>query len=211
MKKTNFARSLMAVVVGSVLVSGSVLAEDTMMGKAQGMLNSADEAVDSSMQKIDKSVENVGAYVDDSAITGKVKSALISDKSLSSNDISVSTSKGIVTLSGFTTSAEQSAQAVKIAAGVKGVVSVTDKLNVKAAEESKIETYASDAAITGKVKAKLLGDSLVPSRNVTVETASGVVQLTGTVNTQAESVQAETLAKSIEGVTSVKNDLVVQP
>lgn len=70
--------------------------------------------------------------------------------------------------------------------------------------------YAGDTATTSEIKAKLLADDIVPSRNVKVETTNGVVQLSGTVKTQAQSERAEGIAKAIDGVKSVKNDLVVK-
>ncbi len=51
----------------------------------------------------------------------------------------------------------------------------------------------------------------MPSRKVKVETTDGVVQLSGTVENQAQSERAEGIAKAINGVKSVKNDLVVKP
>lgn len=51
MKNTKFAHSLMAVVLGSVLVSGSALAEETMMNKASGVVDSTGAKIDSSMKK----------------------------------------------------------------------------------------------------------------------------------------------------------------
>ncbi|WP_252358910.1 BON domain-containing protein, partial [Escherichia coli] len=47
----------------------------------------------------------------------------------------------------------------------------------------------------------------VPSRHVKVETTDGVVQLSGTVDSQAQSDRAESIAKAVDGVKSVKNDL----
>lgn len=51
MKNTKFARSVMAVVLGSALISGSVLAEDTMLNKTSNAVDSAGAKIDSSMKK----------------------------------------------------------------------------------------------------------------------------------------------------------------
>ncbi|GAA3913038.1 MULTISPECIES: molecular chaperone OsmY [Gibbsiella] len=204
MKKTKFAHSLMAVVLGSVLVSGSVLAEGSLLNKASSATDSAGAKIDSSMKKVDN-------YMDDSAITAKVKSALLNDDSVKSTDISVKTEKGVVTLSGFVTSQAQAEQAVSAAGKVEGVASVSDKLHVKDASSQSVKSYAGDAATTSTLKAKLLTDDIVPSRNVKVETTDGVVQLSGEVKTQAQAERAESIAKSIDGVKSVKNDLTVKP
>lgn len=50
-EKTKFAHSLMAVVLGSVLVSGSALAEDSLLNKASNAADSAGAKIDSSMKK----------------------------------------------------------------------------------------------------------------------------------------------------------------
>ncbi|WON77593.1 molecular chaperone OsmY [Serratia sp. UGAL515B_01] len=211
MKNTKFAHSLVVIVLGSALLSGTAVAEETLLNKASSVADSAGAKIDSSIKTIGSSMKKVDSYMDDSAITAKVKSALVEDKSIKSNDISVITEGGVVTLTGFVTSQMQAEKAVKAASLVDGVKSVSDKLHVKDEETQSIKAYANDAATTSELKAKLLADDIVPSRNVKVETADGVVQLSGTVKTLEQSERAEKIAKAIEGVKSVKNDLAVKP
>jgi hyperosmotically inducible protein len=90
------------------------------------------------------------------------------------------------------------------------VASVSDKLHVRDAKESTAKGYAGDTATTSEIKAKLLADENVPSRMVKVETTDGVVQLSGTVESKAQSERAESIAKAVDGVKSVKNDLKVK-
>ncbi len=123
---------------------------------------------------------------------------------LKSTDISVETNQKVVTLSGFVESQAQAEAAVKVAKGVEGVTSVSDKLHVRDNKEGSVKGYAGDTATTSEVKAKLLADDLVPSRKVKVETTDGVVQLSGTVETQEQSDRAESIAKAVDGVKSVK-------
>ncbi len=94
-----------------------------------------------------------------------------------------------------------------MAKGVEGVASVSDKLHVRDSKNASVKGYAGDAATTSEIKAKLLADDIVPSRKVKVETTDGVVQLSGTVDSQAQIDRAESIAKAIDGVKSVKNDL----
>ncbi|SQA97578.1 Osmotically-inducible protein Y precursor [Cedecea neteri] len=93
---------------------------------------------------------------------------------------------------------------------MEGVTSVSDKLHVRDAKEQSVKGYAGDAATTSEIKAKLLADSIVPSRHIKVETTDGVVQLSGEVKSAAQSEKAESIAKAVEGVKSVKNDLKVK-
>lgn len=194
------SKTLLAVMLTSAVATGSAYAENATTDKAQSGVESAGQKVDSSMNK-------VGNFMDDSTITAKVKAALVDHESIKSTDISVKTDQKVVTLSGFVESQAQAEEAVKVAKGVEGVTSVSDKLHVRDSKETSVKGYAGDTAITSEVKAKLLADDIVPSRKVKVETTEGVVQLSGTVDSQAQSDRAESIAKAIDGVKSVKNDL----
>lgn len=200
MTRLKISKTLLAVVLGSTLASGSVMAENTTTNKAQN-------AADNAGQKIDSSMNKVGNFMDDSAITAKVKAALVDHEDVKSTDISVKTEKKVVTLSGFVESQAQAEQAVTVAKGVEGVASVSDKLHVRDGKNTSAKGYAGDTATTSEIKAKLLADDIVPSRKVKVETTDGVVQLSGTVDSQAQIERAESIAKAVDGVKSVKNDL----
>ena len=197
------SKTLLAVMLTSAIATGSAFAENATTDKAQSGVESAGQKVDSSMNK-------VGNFMDDSTITAKVKAALVDHESIKSTDISVKTDQKVVTLSGFVESQTQAEEAVKVAKGVEGVTSVSDKLHVRDSKSTSVKGYAGDTATTSEVKAKLLADDIVPSRKVKVETTDGVVQLSGTVDSKAQSDRAESIAKAVDGVKSVKNDLKTQ-
>ncbi|WBM72762.1 BON domain-containing protein [Buttiauxella sp. WJP83] len=75
--------------------------------------------------------ESTGGYIDDTVVTTKVKSALLSEKSIKSTDISVETFKGRVQLSGFVSSSAEANKAVTVTKSVKGVQAVQNALIVK--------------------------------------------------------------------------------
>ena len=75
--------------------------------------------------------ESTGEFLDDSAITTKVKSALIADKRVSGMDVSVETFKGRVLLSGYVTSPEERQTAERIARNVAGVKDVSNRIAVR--------------------------------------------------------------------------------
>lgn len=75
--------------------------------------------------------EGTGQYVDDAAITTKVKAAILGESTLKVAEINVETFKGVVQLSGFVSSASDIPTAVRIARQVAGVTSVTNSLQVK--------------------------------------------------------------------------------
>ena len=203
MTRLKSARLLLPLFLGSALISASTYAETTVTDSAKAAATSAGESVD-------KSINKVGDFMDDSTITARVKAALIDDKSIRSTDISVKTENKVVTLSGTVESAEQKSQAVSAAKGVAGGRSVSDKLTVAGEKSASRKGYAGDTAITSEVKAKLLADDIVPSRKVTVETSNGVVHLSGTLESSKQVDRAADIAKAVTGVKSVKNDLKVQ-
>jgi hypothetical protein len=67
--------------------------------------------------------------------------------------------------------------------------------------------YLSDSWITTKVKTALIDDPQVKANQVTVETFKGAVQLSGFVSSDAARERAVQVARGIEGVTSVTNDM----
>ena len=75
--------------------------------------------------------ESSSEYVDDSAITTRVKAAIFDDPSLKVLQINVETFKGEVQLSGFVDSAQSVKKAGEVARSVKGVTSVKNNLIVK--------------------------------------------------------------------------------
>jgi hyperosmotically inducible protein len=86
----------------------------------------------------------------------------------------------------------------------------TIEQKTKAAAE-KTGAYAKDAWLTSKTKIALYADERVSANEVKVETRNGVVTLRGKVATDAEKRAAEEVAKGVDGVASVKNQLQVVP
>lgn len=75
--------------------------------------------------------ESTGEYIDDSAITAKVKSAIFNEPSLKVAEITVQTYKSEVQLSGFVSSNADIYTAGSLARSVKGVASVKNDLRLK--------------------------------------------------------------------------------
>jgi hyperosmotically inducible periplasmic protein len=68
-----------------------------------------------------------------------------------------------------------------------------------------------DAAITSSVKAKLAADTSLAGSTINVDTKDGAVTLSGMVNSDGDKAKAEQIAKGVEGVKSVTNNLTVKP
>ena len=75
--------------------------------------------------------ESTGQYVDDTAITAKVKTAIFEQPTLKSAEINVETFKGVVQLSGFVSSQDNVNTAMATARSVNGVTSVKNDMRVK--------------------------------------------------------------------------------
>lgn len=108
MTRLKISKTLLAVMLTSAVATGSAYAE-----------NNAQTTNESAGQKVDSSMNKVGNFMDDSAITAKVKAALVDHDNIKSTDISVKPIK-VVTLSGFVESQAQAEEAVKVAKGVEG-------------------------------------------------------------------------------------------
>ena len=75
--------------------------------------------------------ESTGQYINDTAITTKVKAAIFNDASLKSKEINVETFKGSVQLSGFVAEPGDMGRAVAVAKSVSGVTAVKNDMRVK--------------------------------------------------------------------------------
>jgi osmotically-inducible protein OsmY len=75
--------------------------------------------------------ESTGQYLDDTAITNRVKTAIFNDASLKSAEINVETFKGVVQLSGFVNSAADIQNAVRLVQSISGVRSVRNDMRLK--------------------------------------------------------------------------------
>ena len=73
-----------------------------------------------------------------------------------------------------------------------------------------IGQYIDDSVITSKVKTQLAADDFLKSFQISVETYKGVVQLSGFVDSQTAVNKAGEITRNVNGVKSVKNNLIVK-
>jgi len=150
-----------------------------------------------------------GTELDDTVVTTKVKSALLSDPDIKSFDLKVETRKGVVLLSGFVDNQAQVDRALATTAGVPGVRSIENSVSIKVGSATPGNTV-DDGIITTKVKSALLADPGVKSFDIAVVTRKGEVQLSGFVDNQGQIDQAVAITHKIEGVTSVGNEMSIK-
>jgi len=151
----------------------------------------------------------VGTEIDDTVVTARVKATLLSDPDVKSNDIKVETRKGRVQLSGFVGTQARIDNAIALTRKVEGVKGVENAMNVMVGKAT-VGNTIDDGVVTAKVKSALLSDSGVKSTDIAVVTRKGEVQLSGYVNDQAQINRAISVARGVEGVQSVGNEMSVK-
>lgn len=152
---------------------------------------------------------SVGTVIDDSVVTAAVKSALLGDPDVKSFDFKVETRKGEVQLSGFVDNQAQVDRATAVAGAVAGVKSVQSKVDMKGTATT-VGNQVDDGIVSTKVKAALLSDANVKSFDIAVVTRKGQVQLSGFVDSQAQIDRAMEVARGIEGVSGVSNEMSIK-
>jgi hyperosmotically inducible periplasmic protein len=153
--------------------------------------------------------QSTGEHIDDSVISAKVKTALIEDPATKARQIDVDTFRGTVQLNGFVDSADEKAEATRVAHSVNGVQNVRNNLVVGHTDRS-AGVVVDDSVVTTKVKAALVAEPTTKARDITVVTREGIVQLSGFVDSAAEKATAAQVAQGVTGVKEVRNDLQIK-
>jgi len=118
--------------------------------------------------------------------------------------VKVSARDGLVTLTGTVQDDDDKALAEDTVSNLPGVTAVKNEIKVESTYPEK-----SDAWMALKIRSRLLVKANVSATNTKVAVADGVVTLTGTADNAAQKELTEAYAKDIDGVKSVKNELVV--
>jgi len=156
-----------------------------------------------------RTTKSAGEQVDDTVTTASVKAALVADPVTKAHQIDVETFKGTVQLNGFVDTSASKTRATEVAKNAKGVTAVRNNLTVKTTERSG-EAVIDDGVITTKVKSALAGDPRTKAHQINVETREGAVQLSGFVDSSEAKSTAEELARAVDNVKSVDNELDVK-
>jgi hyperosmotically inducible protein len=128
-------------VIGASVALAAMISACNQSGTAERAGKKIDETVEKAGQGIDRAkdkleeqVETAGEAVSDSAITTKVKAAILAEPGLRSLQISVETTDGKVTLVGTVDSQQAIDSAKSVAGTVAGVKSVDNQLSLKSAK-----------------------------------------------------------------------------
>ncbi len=144
---------------------------------------------------------------EDANLSTAVKTRLADDSLGTAYRIDVDVVEGHVTLSGVVKSTEEANRAVRLAKTVQGVKGVRNNLQVG---DRSFSDAMSDSWVSSKVKSALVAEPGVRSLNIDVDVYLGVVTLTGLVDSQTERTKALAVARRIEGVKRVVDNLKVR-
>jgi len=170
--------------------------------------------------KADQRVPGQNA-VKDGWITVKIHSQFVPEDALEGSDIDVTTKAGVVTLTGAVPSEAGRARAIAVAKATDGVKSVTDSLRIMSVASTDTRGAAGSAArkagrsvndgwIKSKIYAQFLTEwNTFDDSNIDIDVTNGAVALNGTVKSDAARARAGALAKTTDGVKSVKDNLKV--
>lgn len=140
--------------------------------------------------------------ITDSGITAAVEDGFMFEKGVFPNFVDVTTTDGIVTLSGSLNNILAKGRAIKIAESIRGVRGVIDRLTV-------IPVSRPDEDVRKDVLAALLQDSATESYQVAASVKDAVVTLTGSVGSWPEEQLAVRVAEGVKGVKDVHNEITI--
>lgn len=148
----------------------------------------------------------VHAAKTDDRIESSAKQSYIFKTYLKGDDIKIKSSEGAVTLTGVVSEESHKALASDTVAGLPGVKSVDNKLEVKAVTSAK----GSDEWLITKVKTTLLFHRSVSAGKTEVFAKEGIVTLRGEAATQAQKELTTEYVRDVEGVKDVNNEMIVK-
>ncbi len=97
-----------------------------------------------------------------------------------------------------------------IAAAIAAAALITTGCAVTRGQET-VGAYVDDTTITTQVKSRFVENKQVDASSITVETLNGTVMLSGFAKDSTEKETAESIARRVNGVKSVKNAIAVRP
>ena len=141
----------------------------------------------------------------DDRIESSAKNSYVFKTYLAGDDIKIQSMDGAVKLTGTVSEESHKTLANETVAGVPGVKSVDNKLELKSASP----VANTDAWLISKVKTTLLFHRSVSAVKTEVDVKNGVVTLWGVAESQAQKELATEYARDVEGVKDVQNKMTV--
>jgi osmotically-inducible protein OsmY len=137
----------------------------------------------------------------------QIQMRLQKDPNLKNNRIEVTVVNGVATLKGKVDTQAEKAEATRLAS-VSGIVGIDNRLEVGSAS---LDQAVADSALTSSIKEKLESSEMTRFDGVAVRTNSGVVTLTGSVQSEQAQKKVLDIVHDTDGVTRVENNLTISP
>ena len=144
------------------------------------------------------------AALTDHEVTAAINNEFLTDASVPFHRIDVRTNDGIVSLSGHVLNLLHRERAAEVAMAIRGVRSVINHIEV-------VPAARSDARVRRDVVDALLRDPVADEYEIQTRVDTGVVTLSGTVDSWAEKRVVLTVARGVRGVRAVHDQIQVEP
>jgi osmotically-inducible protein OsmY len=191
--------ALLSVAAAALLVPASTIAHESRGGDDATMKSEAKD-----MAKDTKDAAS------DLATHVKLETKLAASGELSALAINTDVKDGVVHMKGEVETDAQKEMATQMAKSIEGVKSVKNELKITDKEPGMLESMrdsAGDAALTAKVKTRLLASDNTSGLAINVTTEDDVVVLSGEVDSETERELAVLIAGNTSGVEDVRDNL----
>lgn len=142
----------------------------------------------------------------DSGITSVVQASLQANDKVKAKQVKVETREGTVYLTGVVDTEEARSEVSRVVWRTEGVRGVMNDLTVG---ERTVGSRVDDVMISSTVKSKLIANSEINAGDIDVGSSQGVVTLIGRVSSETVKSEAERIARGVDGVKDVMNELLV--
>ena len=100
---------------------------------------------------------------------------------------------------------------IALSAAMTAVVLLTATGCAVTRGQETVGAYVDDSVIPTQIKARFVDSPIVGAAAISVETLNGTVMLSGFAKSGTEKAEAERIAKDVNGVKSVKNEIAIRP
>ena len=155
-------------------------------------------------------LKHIEQEVSDSVITTKITAKFTKNNNLNPLKISVSTTNGVVKLSGHVKDKKAFVEALRLTVATRGVKVVnTDDLDIKRVNTAFTDTYLTAKVEAAILKAKVLDDESIPLVGINAKTVNGAVTLSGHVKKSRSIVAIVKHVSAVQGVKKIISRLHV--
>lgn len=200
----------------TVLLSCAVaimLPMSALAGDATTKSQSEESRTEAMKHKSKDMMDRAGSAASDLRMHVALEAELARNDELSAMLINTDVRDGVALLEGEVKTDEQRELANELAESVEGVQSVQNELKVTGEQQTvgeRLSQDAGDAALTARVKTRLLTSRNTSGLAINVDTENDVVTLNGEVENDAERELAVLIAANTPGVEDVKDNLSIE-